>query len=111
MFSRVLLLLTGLLLVLMPITERVFTSDGFILGGHDLELTLIGIFAFCGLVALCAHRVVMLPALLRIFGQFRRPVLPSSAPAQPGSPAHTIGSLQHLPGLSSPACGALPLRI
>jgi hypothetical protein len=62
--SRIILLLIGVLMVTMPVTECLWTSDPFIFSGQDFELSLMGVLLFCGLVVLMAEQVIVSPLLL-----------------------------------------------
>ena len=48
--SRIILLLIGVLMVTMPVTECLWTSDQFICSGQDFELSLMSVLLFCGLL-------------------------------------------------------------
>jgi hypothetical protein len=50
--SRLVLLLTALLLVVMPLTEYLWTWDRFLSGGQDLEFGLLGIAAALGIACI-----------------------------------------------------------
>jgi len=75
MTRRVILLLTVMLLVT-PITEPLWNRDGFLLGGHDVDLGLLCLLMFCGLVTLSAHQVLASPLLSLLLGRYvkRRPM-------------------------------------
>ncbi len=75
--SRVILLLTALLIALMPLTEHLWTWDAFICSGHDLELSLAGVLVFSGLVALSAHWCILPMMLAQIVShRIKRPPIP-----------------------------------
>jgi hypothetical protein len=57
--SRLILLLTTILLVVMPATEHYWTWDRFASIGHDLEFSALSVLIFCGLVALIAQHVIL----------------------------------------------------
>lgn len=62
--SRVVLLMTLLLVAVMPVTEHFWTWDHFMQGGHDLEFSLLTVLVFCGLVVLIAHQMVGTSSIL-----------------------------------------------
>jgi hypothetical protein len=62
--SRIILLLMGVLMLTMPVTERLWTSDQFICTGQYFELSLMGVLLFCGMVVLMAEQVIVSPLFL-----------------------------------------------
>ena len=82
--GRLLVLLTGLLLAVMPFTEGHWIWDKFLLGGQDMELGLLGIAAVLCLVLVlsqnCRQGVVRMLAIWP-FSRFEREPLriPASA--------------------------------
>src|ERR1700760_1316596 len=67
--SRIILLLIGVLMVTMPVTECLWTSDQFICSGQDFELSLMSGLLFCGLVVLMAEQVIVSPLFLLMIAQ------------------------------------------
>jgi hypothetical protein len=55
-FSRMLLLLAGIEIVTMPLTQHLWTWDQFLHGGQDFELTLLMIVSCLCFVLLAAQR-------------------------------------------------------
>jgi hypothetical protein len=54
--ERLLIVLTGLLMLVMPVTEQLSTFDRFLRGGTDCEFTLLAGLLFAALVVLATHR-------------------------------------------------------
>jgi hypothetical protein len=54
--GRLLVVLTGLLMLVMPITEHLWNFDRFLKGGTDCEFTLLAGLLFAALVVLAMHR-------------------------------------------------------
>jgi hypothetical protein len=54
--GRLLIVLTGLLMLVMPITEHLSNFDHFLNGGTDCEFTLLAGLLFAALVVLAMHR-------------------------------------------------------
>lgn len=111
--SRIIILLTFLLLLVMPVTEHLWSGDGFLLSGHDFELGLLGTLVFCGLVSLAAHQIAASPRLFALIAlerarlSFRR-LLPPSLELVSGVAA-LLAFARH-PDLSISSC-LLSLRI
>jgi hypothetical protein len=112
--SRIILLLIGVLMATMPVTERLWTSDQFICSGQDFELSLMGVLLFCGLVVLMAEQVIVSPLfLLMIAHHIKAPPvrkLMNRAYALICSPALDVSRWDQPPGLCLPLCST-PIRI
>jgi hypothetical protein len=63
--SRVLVLLTTLLLLVMPITEHLCNWDKFLRGGPDVEFSLLAGLLFAAMVVLSMNGTVLQPGMLR----------------------------------------------
>jgi hypothetical protein len=74
--SRILVALAFILLVVMPITEHLWTFDKFLRGGPDLELGLFALVSVLCLVSvLASHRrqdVALLLAVHRLLYRYRQ---------------------------------------
>lgn len=72
LIGRVLLLLVAVSLLTMPLTQRIWTWDHFLRGGHDFESgMLVIVTTLCLavlLVQVCKRRVASLFAACRLFG-------------------------------------------
>jgi hypothetical protein len=84
--SRMILLLTALVVAMMPVTEQLCTWDPFILTGHDFEFSLLGVLVFCALVALFAHQLAIVSPLflLMIAQHLKAPPLRGLIDGAPG---------------------------
>ncbi len=60
---RAVLILTGLLILLMPLTEHLYAWDRFLQGGADVEFGSLCLLLFAGLVLVIAHRAASSPFL------------------------------------------------
>jgi hypothetical protein len=63
--SRVLVLLTTLLLLVMPITEYLCNWDKFLRGGPDVEFSLLAGLLFAAMVVLSMNGTMLQPRMLR----------------------------------------------
>jgi hypothetical protein len=61
---RAVLLLTGVLLLLMPLTEHFCRWDKFLRGGPDVEFGILSLLLFAGLVMVTAYRAATAPFLV-----------------------------------------------
>ena len=110
LLGRLLATLTTLLLIVMPLTEHLWTWDKFLRGGTDFEFGLLGIAsALCLMLVLSQHYKQMINLLLaiRVFVSF------ASSP-EPGS--FEITRLGGIPGfhrcrIDSPAFGVYNLAL
>jgi hypothetical protein len=110
----------GVLMLTMPVTERLWTSDQFICTGQYFELSLMGVLLFCGMVVLMAEQVIVSPLfLLMIAHHIKAPPIRKLMNRAYGlmSLIRSTGSLavdssrRDTPyGLSIPLC-ATPIRI
>lgn len=98
--GSLLIALTLLITVLMPWSEIALSGDGFMLGGHDVELTMLAFVLLIGIALLAASRNE-LPLILPLLG-FTRLLLAAERPASmEGALASKAGFLPSL----------VPLRI
>jgi hypothetical protein len=63
--SRLLVLLTTVLLLVMPITEHLCNWDKFLRGGPDVEFSLLAGLLFAAMVVLSMHGTMLQPGMLR----------------------------------------------
>ncbi len=63
--SRLLVVLTALLLVVMPITEHLCNWDHFLRGGPDVEFSLLAGLLFAAMVVLSMNGTMLRPAMMR----------------------------------------------
>jgi hypothetical protein len=63
--SRLLVLLTTLLLLVMPITEHLCNWDKFLRGGPDVEFSLLAGLLFAAMVVLSMNGTMLQPGMLR----------------------------------------------
>jgi hypothetical protein len=110
--SRMLILLTVLLVLAMPWTEYFWHFDQFLHGGEDFELSLLAVATiFCLVVILLQHgkKSVAFILSLRRWPSF---VFEHDDPAAPGSFCGLIAA-SHAAPLPSPALGMynLPIQI
>jgi hypothetical protein len=63
--SRVLVLLTTLLLLVMPITEHLCNWDNFLRGGPDVEFSLLAWLLFAAMVVLSMHGTMLRPTVMQ----------------------------------------------
>jgi hypothetical protein len=63
--SRLLVLLTTLLLLVMPITEHLCNWDHFLRGGRDVEFSLLAALLFAAMVVLSMSGTIMQPLMMR----------------------------------------------
>jgi hypothetical protein len=66
--SRLLVLLTTVLLLVMPITEHLCNWDKFLRGGADVEFSLLAGLLFTAMVVLSMNGTILQPAMLRPTG-------------------------------------------
>ncbi|RXH54637.1 hypothetical protein [Granulicella sibirica] len=110
--SRVILMLTAVLVVLTPWSEAFCHFDRFLYGGQDVELGLVALATFLCLVLLLARHgnsvVALSLKVLRSLAFVLRPAGPST----PGSFSGLIAAV-HASPLPSPALGmyTLPIQV
>jgi hypothetical protein len=83
--GRLLVLLTTLLVLVMPVTEHLYSWDHFLRGGQDVEFNLLAALLFAAMVVLSMNGAVMQPLLTQPAfvatidprGQVTRPCAPS----------------------------------
>jgi hypothetical protein len=63
--SRLLVLLTTLLLLVMPVTEHLCNWDHFLRGGPDVEFSLLAALLFAAMVVLSMSGTIMQPLMMR----------------------------------------------
>jgi hypothetical protein len=63
--SRLLILLTTLLLLVMPVTEHLCNWDHFLRGGQDVEFNLLAALLFAAMVVLAMSGTTMQPLLMQ----------------------------------------------
>jgi hypothetical protein len=63
--SRLLILLTTLLLLVMPVTEHLCNWDHFLRGGQDVEFNLLAALLFAAMVVLSMSGTTMRPLLMQ----------------------------------------------
>jgi hypothetical protein len=63
--SRLLVLLTTLLLLAMPVTEHLCNWDRFLRGGQDVEFNLLAALLFAAMVVLAMSGTTMQPLLMQ----------------------------------------------
>ena len=63
--SRLLVLLTTLLLLVMPVTEYLCNWDHFLRGGPDVEFSLLAALLFAALVVLSMSGTIMQPLMMQ----------------------------------------------
>lgn len=63
--SRLLVLLTTLLLLVMPVTEHLCNWDHFLRGGQDVEFNLLAALLFAAMVVLSMSGTIMQPLLMQ----------------------------------------------
>jgi hypothetical protein len=63
--SRLLILLTTLLLLVMPVTEHLCNWDHFLRGGQDVEFNLLAALLFAALVVLSMSGTIMQPLMMQ----------------------------------------------
>jgi hypothetical protein len=64
--SRVLVLLTTMLLLVMPVTEHLCNWDKFLRGGPDVEFSLLAGLLFAAMVVLSMNGTMLQPRMLQI---------------------------------------------
>lgn len=62
--SRVLILLTTLLLMVMPVTEHLCNWDRFLRGGPDVEFSVLAWLLFAAMIVLSMHGTILQPAAM-----------------------------------------------
>jgi hypothetical protein len=63
--SRILVLLTTLLLLVMPVTEHLCNWDHFLRGGPDVEFSLLAGLLFAAMVVLSMNGTMLQPRMLQ----------------------------------------------
>jgi hypothetical protein len=63
--SRLLVLLTTLLLLVMPVTEHLCNWDHFLRGGQDVEFNLLAALLFAAMVVLSMSGTIMQPPMMQ----------------------------------------------
>jgi hypothetical protein len=111
LLSRVLLLLVGLLLVIIPWSERYCALDNFP-RGQDLETNLLAFLALVGLMLLLAHLFRQSLAAVFSIRYWISRLSFGRSHAHPPDPA-SFATVAHRARLPSPLVGAfnLPLQI
>ena len=54
--GRYLLILSAISLITMPVTQRIWTWDHFLRGGHDFELTTLLVLSFLGMALVLSRQ-------------------------------------------------------
>jgi hypothetical protein len=62
--SRVLVLLTALLLMVMPVTEHLCNWDRFLRGGPDVEFSILAWLLFAAMIVLSMHGTMLHPTVM-----------------------------------------------
>lgn len=62
--SRVLILLTTLLLMVMPVTEHLCNWDRFLRGGPDVEFSVLAWLLFAAMIVLSMHGTMLQPTVM-----------------------------------------------
>lgn len=62
--SRVLILLTTLLLMVMPVTEHLCNWDRFLRGGPDVEFNVLAWLLFAAMIVLSMHGTMLQPTVM-----------------------------------------------
>jgi hypothetical protein len=122
--SRLLILLTTLLLLVMPVTEHLCNWDHFLRGGQDVEFNLLAALLFAAMVVLSMSGTTMQPLLMQPL--MMQPAFATTdgpcgqaiprAVARRGSSRRTASISSRSPGLDDPASVSgsrtlTPLRI
>ena len=63
--GRLLVLLTTLLVLVMPVTEHLYSWDHFLRGGQDVEFNLLAALLFAAMVVLSMNGTMMQPLLIQ----------------------------------------------
>ena len=63
--SRLLVLLTTLLLLVMPVTEHLCNWDRFLRGGPDVEFSLLAALLFAAMIVLSMSGTIMQPLMMQ----------------------------------------------
>jgi hypothetical protein len=100
--SRLLVLLTTLLLLVMPITEHLCNWDHFLRGGPDVEFSLLAGLLFAAMVVLSMNGTMLQPRMLQ--PERMQPVAAGNGGFESRTAAHPY---RHLSG-SSRWCAAGP---
>ena len=110
--SRVILMLTAVLLALTPWSEAFCHFDRFLYGGQDTELGLVALATFLCLVLLLARNGNSLVALSLKLVRWLAFVFQPDVPSAPGSFSGLIAAV-HASPLPSPALGMylLPIQV
>jgi hypothetical protein len=117
--SRVLVLLTTLLVLVMPVTEHLCNWDHFLRGGQDVEFNLLTALLFAAMVVLSMSGTTMQPRMMQplmmqaAFGARNGSCgqVTPRALAWPGLSRETANNPSHAPGLDDPdsVSGSRPL--
>src|ERR1700751_2474069 len=89
--SRLLVLLTTLLLLVMPITEHLCNCDKFLRGGPDVEFNVLAWLLFAAMVVLSMNGSMLRPAVMH--PGMLQPIAaasPASRGAMRGMPAYSV---------------------
>jgi hypothetical protein len=110
--SRMLILLTGFLVLAMPWTEYFWHFDQFLRGGEDFELSLLAVATIFCLVALLLQHGKKSVAFILAIRRCLSFVFQHDDPAAPGSFCGLVAASHSVP-LPSPALGMynLPIQI
>ena len=88
---RAVLILTGLILLLMPLSEHTMSWDRFLRGGSDVEFGLLCLLLFIGLVLLIAHGATESPLFLLFWADSCGP-RSRLIPVHPSPPVSALGT-------------------
>ncbi len=95
LLSRLLVLLTGVLLLAMPLTEYFCDWDHFLRGGSDVEFTVLALLLFAAMVVLTMNGTILRP-------RWMAPDIQQAAAAEHGFARRMYGRGQKLaPGQHS----------
>jgi hypothetical protein len=86
--SRLLVLLTTVLLLVMPVTENMCNWDHFLRGGADVEFNLLAWLLFAAMVVLSMHGTMLQPTMMQpgmMQPKFLAIIAPRDRAAAPGT--------------------------
>jgi hypothetical protein len=121
--SRVLVLLTTLLLMVMPVTEHLCNWDRFLRGGPDVEFSVLAWLLFAAMIVLSMNGTMLQPTALH--AESLRPFVATTIPCDRGtagfashrilnsypSAAHVWRRQLTEAGVASELCLPVPMRI
>ena len=102
--SRVLVLLTTMLLLVMPVTEHLCNWDKFLRGGPDVEFSLLAGLLFVAMVVLSMNGTMLQPRMLQIstLQPWRIEPVPAARAGSEGADGGSVARVRNMTAQPTP---------